>query len=463
MNDQAPGAGHSDGDAAEPLRQGATTTTDSLLPGPGGARAEPKESPNAPSGAELVTPPSTPPHPTSNLPDSGPPPAAPAAPPAVAPAWPAAEVTARTGPPLPPKRRGHNFLTGAMVGGLIGALVAGGIGILFDRNRDDGTTRVVERVVPASQGPNTSDFTDLEPADIQDVLSRVEPAVVAITVGGPGGGSAGTGFVVAADGAIVTNNHVVEDADGEIEVNFSDGVSLPAEVLGRDASIDLAVIKVDAENLPTAELGDSSELRVGDDVIAIGNALALDGGPSVTLGIVSALNRSLTEPNGVTLYSLIQTDAAINPGNSGGPLVNSRGQVVGINTAIVSPDQAQNVGFAISVSSVSEAIEQLRAGEKALIPYLGVFTEPMTSAYADQLGSETQTGAIVREVTAQSGADAAGLRRLDILVEVAGTRITDQDDVATAVRQHQPGDVISLTFERDRELTTIEVQLGVRP
>jgi len=368
------------------------------------------------------------------------------------------------GPPPHAKRGGgRNFLVGAVVGGLIGALVAGGIGILIDNDGSDGSTRVVERVVPASQGPNTSDFADLEPADIQGVLSRVEPAVVSITVGGSSGGGAGTGFVVSADGVIVTNDHVIDGAHGEIEVNLSDGTTRPAEVLGRDASIDLAVIKVDAENLAIAELGNSSELRVGDDVIAIGNALALDGGPSVTLGIVSALNRSLTEPNGVTLYSLVQTDAAINPGNSGGPLVNSRGQVVGINTAIASPDQAQNIGFAISVSSVKEAIEQLRAGEKARIPYLGVFTEQMTSAYADQIGSDTQTGAIVREVTAESGADSAGLHRLDVLTEVAGTTITGRDDVATAVRQHQPGDVITVSFERDGELRTVEVELGVRP
>jgi S1-C subfamily serine protease len=212
-----------------------------------------------------------------------------------------------------------------------------------------------------------------------------------------------------------------------------------------------------------AALGDSSALQVGDDVIAIGNALALDGGPSVTQGIVSALNRSIQETNGATLYSLIQTDAAINPGNSGGPLVNSNGEVVGINTAIANPSDAQNVGFAISISSVRDAIDQLRAGGKAEIPYMGVFTEPMTPEYATSLGTGTETGALVRRVESDSGADEAGLEENDIIIEVDGTVITSQDDVATAVREHRPGDSIAVTFERDGERRSVDVELGVRP
>ena len=157
--------------------------------------------------------------------------------------------------------------------------------------------------------------------------------------------------MISSDGVIVTNNHVVEDAGGQIEVAFTDGTSKSAKVLGRSVENDLAVLKVDATGLPVAKLGSSDKLQVGDEVIAIGNALALEGGLSVTRGIISAKDRTVPEESGATLYGVLQTDAAINPGNSGGPLVNSNGEVVGINTAIADPQEAQNVGFAISIDA----------------------------------------------------------------------------------------------------------------
>jgi S1-C subfamily serine protease len=349
-------------------------------------------------------------------------------------------------------------------------LVAGGI-VAIAKNDDNtnSTTRVVERVVPAKNSPNTSVF--VEPADIQGVLAKVEPAVVAITTGGatdlPGAdsssGGAGTGFVVSADGVIVTNNHVVEGAKNEIQVSFSDGTKKRATVLGSDSSIDLAVIKVDAENLATAKLGDSSALQVGDQVIAIGNALALDGGPSVTQGIVSAVNRQIQEQNGAALYNLIQTDAAINPGNSGGPLVNSSGEVVGINTAIADPSDSQNVGFAISISSVTDAIDQLRAGKSVRLPYMGVYSETLTAAMATELGTKTDLGALVREVTKGSPADDAGIKKDDVIVRVEDTKVTSAEDVGTVVRQKQAGDTVAVTVDRKGEQQTFEVTLGIRP
>jgi len=388
---------------------------------------------------------------------------------APAPAWPA-PAPAPASPA--PKSRGRVklFAGGAVIGALVGALVAGGI-VAVATNDDDtnSTTRVVERVVPARNSPNTSVF--VEPADIQDVLATIEPAVVAITTGGASdlfgdsgsGGGAGTGFVVSADGVIVTNNHVVEGSKNEIEVSFSDGTKKKAAVLGSDASIDLAVIKVDGENLPTAKLGDSAALQVGDQVIAIGNALALDGGPSVTQGIVSAVNRQIQEQNGAALFNLIQTDAAINPGNSGGPLVNSRGEVVGINTAIADPSDAQNVGFAISISSVKDAIDQLRAGESVRLPYMGVISETLTPAMSRQLGAKTELGALIREVTGGSPADDAGIKKDDVIIQVGDTKITSAEDVGTAVRQKSAGDSVAVTFDRKGEQQTVQVTLGIRP
>jgi serine protease Do len=388
-----------------------------------------------------------------------------------APSW-AAPAPSAAPTTAPPKSRGRFrlFAGGAVVGALVGALVAGGI-VAVATNDDNGTstTRVVERVVPAKNAPNTSVF--VEPADIQGVLAKVEPSVVAITTGGASdlfgdsgsGGGAGTGFVVSADGVIVTNNHVVEGAKNEIEVSFSDGTKKKATVLGSDASIDLAVVKVDGENLPTAKLGDSSALQVGDQVIAIGNALALDGGPSVTQGIVSAVNRQIQEQNGAALYNLIQTDAAINPGNSGGPLVNSSGEVVGINTAIADPSDAQNVGFAISISSVKDAIDQLRAGESVRLPYMGVYSETLTPAMAKELGTTTQLGALIREVTGGSPADDAGIKKDDVIIQVGDTKVTSAEDVGTAVRQKSAGDKVSVTVDRKGNQQTVEVTLGVRP
>jgi serine protease Do len=383
-----------------------------------------------------------------------------------APSWAAPTPTS----PAPKSRSGFTqFVVGVVVGGVVGALVAGGIVVATRDDTTNSTTRVVERVVPANDSRNTSVFA--KPADIQGVLQKVEPSVVAITTGGAtdlfgntgSSGGAGTGFVVSPDGVIVTNNHVVDGAKGEIEVSFSDGTKKKATVLGSDSTIDLAVIKVDAANLSVAKLGNSSALQVGDQVIAIGNALALDGGPSVTQGIVSAVNRQISEQNGAALYNLIQTDAAINPGNSGGPLVNSNGEVVGINTAIADPTDSQNVGFAISISSVADAIDQLRAGKSVRLPYMGVYSESLTPAQAKELGAKAQSGALVREVTKGSPADAAGIKKDDVIIQVGDTKVTTAEDVGTAVRQKKAGDTVSVTIDRKGQQQTVEVTLGVRP
>ncbi len=378
-------------------------------------------------------------------------------------------------PPAPspagPTRVGlRQFVTGAAVGGLIGALVAGGV---FVAVRDDTTTKQATTPVPTtSNARNTSVFT--EPKDLQGVLHNVEPAVVAIRTGAavdPGlfGGSsgsrggAGTGFVIGSDGVIATNNHVVADANGKIEVGFTDGTNKTATVVGRDASVDLAVLKVDANGLPVAKLGDSDKLQVGDEVIAIGNALALEGGPSVTRGIISALNRQIDTEVGTTLFNVIQTDAAINPGNSGGPLVNSAGEVVGINTAIANPGEAQNVGFAISISNAKSFIDELRQGRTVQIAFLGVDTQSVTPAIANELGLTTQTGAVVRRVTPGGPAEKAGIQRNDVIRKVGDADVKTKTDVAVAVRKHRPGDKVDVVIQRGGKDQTVSVTLAPRP
>src|SRR6266508_2965318 len=239
-----------------------------------------------------------------------------------------------SGPATPtrPPGRMRVALLGAVVGGVCGALVAAGVFAALD---DDGgtATQTVGRKPAISREAST-----IPEGDIAAVIAKVQPAVVAVTTQidtGPGGAgeAAGTGFVIAADGVIVTNNHVVADGT-DIEVAFSDGRTMPAEIVGRDAGADLAVLKVDATGLPVVELGDSDAVQVGDEVVAIGNALALEGGLTVTQGIISGPPREIGTEIGTVLESVLQTDAAINRGNSGGPLVDSAGRVIGINTAI---------------------------------------------------------------------------------------------------------------------------------
>ena len=240
--------------------------------------------------------------------------------------------------------------------------------------------------------------------DIAEILRADVPAVVALVDdGGPdSGGAAGTGFVISSDGVIVTNNHVVEGAN-EIQAVFSDGTSRAATVLGRNASSDLAVVKVDASGLPTVELGDSDQVQVGDDVVAIGNALALQGGLSVTRGIISGLHREVDTNSGGPLEDVIQTDAAINPGNSGGPLVDAQGRVIGINTAIADPGSAQNVGFAIPISNVKSIIDLLRKGKQPA--YLGVNSVDVSQARADGHDVSVDAGAYVESVSTGTPAD----------------------------------------------------------
>ena len=368
--------------------------------------------------------------------------------------------------PGEPGARRRSGLGAAVVGGLVGALVAAlvtaGAFVIVD---DDGSS--------ASDAPATIATADrgVRPAqveganDLRPVLEAVRPAVVRISVdAGISGQGEGTGFIVASDGIIVTNAHVAGDADS-IEVTLSDGDTEPAELLGADRAHDLAVIKIDRAGLPTVELGDSDPpaTQVGDQVIAIGNSLGLRGELSVTTGIVSALDRQLDISADTRLVSVIQTDAAINPGNSGGPLVNVAGQVIGINTAIAPPEESNNVGFAISISSARPIIEALRSGEDPAVAFLGVESEDVTPQRARRNGLETDRGAIITSVVDGSPAADAGLRVGDVVVELDGREIDSSASLLRTIRRNEPGDDVVLVIERDGEQTEITVELGTLP
>jgi serine protease Do len=271
---------------------------------------------------------------------------------------------------------------------------------------------------------------------------------------------AGTGFIISSDGKIVTNDHVVDGAQ-QVQVTLADGTTKSAKVLGADPGSDLAVLKIDGSNLPTVKLGNSNDVAVGDPVVATGNALALQGGPTVTEGIVSALNRTISEENGVRLQHVIQTDAAINPGNSGGPLVDDQGRVIGINTAVAG--QAQNIGFAIPIDQAKQVVDELENGQTPAHPFLGVDAVDMTGALEHQLGLSVDHGALVVAVEPGSGAADAGIQQGNVILKVGSHDVDNADDLSSAIADTSPGDHVDVVLQRGDQQTTATVTIDQRP
>ena len=305
-----------------------------------------------------------------------------------------------------------------------------------------------------------------QPPTLADLVESVEPSVVSISVDIVSRGmfynftdeGSGTGMIIRPDGYILTNFHVVQDAK-EIEVSMSDGRNFSAEIIGLDKLTDLAVIKIGAEDLPTVSFGDSDNLRAGDWAVTIGNALALKGGPTVTLGIVSGLGRTIQTERG-DLYDMIQTDAAINQGNSGGPLVNLRGEVIGINTAIVS-DRPSNlgIGFAVPINTVRDLLPQLRTG-KITRGVIGVSILPVTNDDFEYLGLSERVGAIVQAIEPNGPADNSALEPGDVIVSFDGERVEDIEDLQQKVVDTRPGSVVSLGVYRGGAPTTVAITIG---
>ncbi|MDR3480555.1 MAG: Do family serine endopeptidase [Burkholderiaceae bacterium] len=271
--------------------------------------------------------------------------------------------------------------------------------------------------------------------------------------------SLGSGVLVSPQGYIVTNNHVVEAAD-EIEVALADGRKTIAKVVGTDPDSDLAVVKVDLQNLPAITLGHSEQARVGDVVLAIGNPFGV--GQTVTMGIVSALGRNHLGIN--TFESFIQTDAAINPGNSGGALIDTNGNLLGINTAIYSRSGGSlGIGFAIPVGTVKSVMESIIANGQVVRGYIGVEPQDITPELAESFGLNTKSGAIVAGVVKDGPADKAGIKPGDILVAVEGKPVSDTTDMLNLIAQLTPGNTAKMTVLRKTQESTVNVLIGKRP
>jgi len=341
----------------------------------------------------------------------------------------------------------------AIIAGVISGLLAGMIG--FMSASMIGNTPAPSISLPASSGDTSPRADD----SIAGIAQAVLPVVVSIDVSSSQGSGTGSGFIIrstANESFVLTNNHVVDGAGGsqDITVTFQDQTQETATIVGTDASYDLAVLRIDRGNLPVAALGDSDDVVVGDATIAIGSPLGLTG--TVTSGIVSALNRPVTagDATDVSFISAIQTDAAINPGNSGGPLVNSRGEVIGINSAIATTGSSVSgqsgsigLGFAIPINQARRVATELIETGSSSYPVIGV---QLDMSYEGQ-------GALVQSVVEGGPASETELAAGDVITAIDGVKVSDGTELVVRIRAKNPGDVVELTLE---DGTVIEVTLG---
>ena len=337
-------------------------------------------------------------------------------------------------------RRGRLLLTATAVAAVIG-LLAGATGYVISRSADAPRPSVQVSIapVPSDGGGVSSGGT------VATIVAAAMPTVVSIAVGPADAAlDSGSGFVLREDGYLLTNNHVVASAglDG-ITVVFEDGTSVPAQIVGRNISYDIAVLKVERTGLPTAEIGDSDSLRVGDTVLAIGTPLGLTG--TVTAGIVSALDRPVVvdQAAGTAYIDAIQTDAAINPGNSGGPLIDGTGRVVGITSANAtlaagSDGGSIGLGFAIPMSSAARIADEIIATGASTTPVIGVTVD---TSYAGP-------GALLMGVAPGGPGEAAGLQVGDLITRFDGRLVASGPDLVVMIRRHAPGDTVSLEYQR---------------
>lgn len=341
------------------------------------------------------------------------------------------------------------LLLALIVGVIAGAFGASSSGSLFGYS-----TRIVK-----------SNSTIERPANsVAGIAKRVLPSVVSIEAKDADGGSTGSGFVISADGYILTNNHVIASAvtsNGSITVRMQDGSSYRATVIGRDSSYDLAVLRISNKNLVALQFGDSDQVAVGDAVLAIGSPLGLTG--TVTSGIISAKDRAVTageNPEDNSFINALQTDAAINPGNSGGPLVDSTGAVIGVNSAIATLGSVFNsqtgsigLGFAIPINQARKTAEQLIKSGKSTYPILGV------SVDMNYAGSGAQVSTKTDAVLKGGPAEKAGLKPGDVITKLGDRTITSAEELIVAVRSHDVGEKVAVTYTRDGKSITVALVL----
>ena len=387
-----------------------------------------------------------------------------------APAWTSRPVHVAESPP--PRRRmaGASVVAAAVLAGILsGALSAVAVTNLIRE-----PVQTTGGVAATPDANNVSDVRIDESSAVIEAVDKVTPAVVTIQSSGGGiiGAASGTGsgFIYDPSGWILTNRHVVEDA-ADLLVVLDDGRQFPAEVYGIDTLTDLAIVKIDASDLPYAPIGTSAGLEPGQLAIAIGNPLGYEN--TVTTGVVSGLGRQIqasdaTQTSAETLRNLIQTDAAINPGNSGGPLVNSAGQVIGVNTAV--SQNAQGLGFAIPIDVAKPIMQQALDGVQLVRPWIGVYYVPVDPTLAAEQDLPVEYGALIGTADGSgdavfpgSPAEAAGLQVGDIVVSVDGEQLSADTDLSTLILPHSPGDTITLRVLRDNSAREVQVTLGELP
>ena len=397
------------------------------------------------------------------------------------------------------RRLASSSIGSAVISGLVVAIlgwIAIAAGWIHSSDNDTTTTIPALSTTPApqatsQQGSGKGLFVnqiyqqDAPGVAFIQAQTKPQPSSLLNPFGGGGGGTAtGSGFVIDTDGHILTNAHVVEGATRiEVTLGRSDTPQvIGAQVVGKDPSTDVALLKVDApaDELHPLQLGNSADSQVGDPVVAIGNPFGLDR--TVTSGIVSALQRQIKAPNGFTIDNVIQTDAAINPGNSGGPLINRQGQVIGINSQIESPNGGGNVGigFAIPINTVRDVVQQLLQSGTVQHAYLGISGTDLTPQIAKVLNLPVDQGALVQSVTPDGPADRAGIQggnpnatvtvdgaRLhpggDVITAIDGKPVRSMSDVIEDIASKQPGDTVEVTMVNGSQKRTVSVTLGNRP
>lgn len=402
------------------------------------------------------------------------------------------------------------FIASALIGSLFGAATGGLVYLgLSKKPEQPGSLQVsgVEYIPQTTQEQKIVEAVrNVSPAVVRIVITKNVPILEQILVnpfeeffgqGSPfqiqvpqirqkgtekkevGGGS---GFIVSEDGFLITNKHVVIDKDAEYTVFTNDGKKYPAKVLAKDPLQDLAVLKIEQDKaietdgaftqkaFPVVKFGNSDALQIGQSVIAIGNALG-EFKNTVSVGVISGLGRTITASGGddfvETIEDVIQTDAAINKGNSGGPLLNLAGEVIGINTATVL--DAQSIGFSIPANKAVRDVEQVRESNKIVYPFLGIRYALVTETLKEEKALPVNYGALVQKsskgeaaVTPDSAADKAGIKEGDIVLEIDGERIAQDNSLAKIIQRHKPGDIVTLKVLREKEELTFSVTLGER-
>ena len=382
-----------------------------------------------------------------------------------APAW-STRRSLPTEPPLPePARRPRliGFVAIALAAGLVSGSLSGLAVVNLVGGQPPGTTTL-------PPGEQVQQLTLDETSAITNAVASVAPAVVTIeatqTTGGTGSGS---GFIFDPDGWILTNKHVAEGA-ATLTVTLADSRTFDASLIGTDTLTDLAIIKIDASELPTAPIGSSAALEIGQLAVAIGNPLGTYR-DTVTTGVVSGLGRQIVAGDGASseqLNHLIQTDAAINPGNSGGPLLDSAGQAIGVNTAV--NQDAQGIGFAIPIDVAKPIINQALNGQELERPWIGVYYVAITKQLATDRDLPVDSGVLIDSsqssvpaVFPGSPAERAGLRSGDIITAIDGNAVNADQDLAEQILQKSPGDTVTLRVLRSGSTREVEVKLGVLP